>query len=76
MDIHARANALLTDEFLMDVVEKQRQLYINNILNSGDEDVQFRENQRLKLKGLEEFIASLQSIAKSKDIKEKRFKVF
>lgn len=76
MDISARARALLTDEFFTDVVEKQRLLYINNILNSGDDEVQLRENQRLKLKGLEEFIASLQSLGKDDEIKEKRFKIF
>lgn len=76
MDEHNNAVLLLTNSFFLDVVEKQRQMYINNILNSGDDDVSFRESQRLKLKGLEEFIASLQSIAKSKDIKEKRFKIF
>lgn len=76
MDISARARAILSDEFFSDVVEKQRELYVNNILNSGDDDVQFRENQRLKLKGLEEFIASLQSLAKDDEIKEKRFRFF
>ena len=61
----------------MAVVEKQRLMYINNILDSSDEDVDVRERERLKLKGLEEFIASLKSIATHKEIDKKRkFMVF
>lgn len=72
----ARAKTLLNDEFFTTVVETQRLLYINNILNSADDAVDERERTLLKLRGLEEFIASLQSIAQSKDIKEKRWKIF
>jgi NDP-sugar pyrophosphorylase family protein len=71
-----RAQAFLTDEFFMGVVEKQRLLYISNILDSRDEDVDVRERERLKLKGLEEFIASLQSISANNEIEKKRWKVF
>ena len=71
-----RAKTLLQDELFTTVVEKQRQLYINNILNSPEDAVDERERSLLKLRGLDEFIASLQSIAKSKDIREKRWKVF
>ncbi len=72
-----RAIAFLNDEFFMAVVEKQRLMYINNILDSSDEDVDVRERERLKLKGLEEFIASLKSIAASKEMDKKRkFMVF
>ena len=60
----------------MAVVEKQRQMYISNILDSRDEDIDLRERERLKLRGLEEFIASLQSIAKQKEIEKKRKWVF
>ena len=71
-----RARTLLDDELFKTVVEKQRSLYINNILNSSEDAVDERERSLLKLRGLDEFIASLQSIAKSKDIKEKRWKIF
>jgi hypothetical protein len=71
-----RAQAFLTDEFFMGVVEKQRLLYISNILDSRDEDVDVRERERLKLKGLEEFMASLKSMAMQKEIDKKRWKVF
>lgn len=71
-----RAATLLRDEVFLDVAEKQRQLFISNILNSADDDIDFRERERMKLRGLEEFIASLESLAKSSEIKEKRFKIF
>ncbi len=71
-----RAIAFLQDEFFMGVVEKQRLMYISNILDSLDEDVDVRERERLKLKGLDEFVASLKSIAMQKEIDKKRWKVF
>lgn len=67
-----RASNYLQDEFFMGVVEKQRLLYISNILDSRDEDVDIRERERLKLKGLEEFIASLKSISANQEIDKKR----
>ena len=71
-----RAKALLNDEFFMAVVNTQRQMYISNILDSRDEDVDVRERERLKLKGLDEFIASLKSISMQSEIDKKRWKVF
>lgn len=71
-----RAKTLLNDELFKTVVETQRSLYISNILNSAEDAVDERERSLLKLRGLDEFIASLQSIAKSKDIREKRWKIF
>lgn len=71
-DVSLRATALLNDDFFKDVVEKQRMLYINNILNSADDAMDLRERERLKLKGLEEFIASLESIAVNTEIAKKR----
>lgn len=71
-----RAKTLLDDELFKTVVEMQRSLYINHILNSAEDAVDERERSLLKLRGLDEFIASLQSIAKSKDIREKRWKIF
>jgi len=71
-----RAKALLGDEFFMGVVEKQRALYIHNILNSADDDVEFRERSLLKHRALEEFVASLESIAAQTEIDKKRWKIF
>ena len=71
-----RAQAYLQDEFFLDVVEKQRKLYISNIVNSNAEDVEGREMNYLKLRVLDEFIASIQSIADDKLVERRRFKVF
>ena len=71
-----RAQAYLQDEFFLDVVEKQRQLYISNIVNSTQEDVEGREMNYLKLRVLDEFIASFQSIADDKLVEKRRFKIF
>lgn len=71
-----RAQAYLQDEFFLDVVEKQRQLYISNIVNSNAEDVEGREMNYLKLRVLDEFVASIQSIADDKLVERRRWKVF
>jgi len=71
-----RAQAYLQDEFFLDVVEKQRQLYISNIVNSTQEDAEGREINYLKLRVLDEFIASIQSIADDKLVEGKRWKIF
>lgn len=71
-----RAQAYLQDEFFLGVVEKQRSLYINNIVNSSAEDVEGREMNYLKLRVLDEFIASIRSIADDSLVERKRWKVF
>jgi len=71
-----RAQAYLQDEFFLDVVEKQRSLYISNIVNSSAEDVEVREMNYLKLRVLDEFIATIRSIADDKLVERKRWKVF
>lgn len=71
-----RAQAYLQDEFFLGVVEKQRSLYINNIVNSSAEDVEGREMNYLKLRVLDEFVASIQSISDNKLVEGKRWKVF
>lgn len=71
-----RAQAYLTDEFFLDLVEQQKVLYINNIINSSAEDVEGREMNYLKLRVLDEFTASIQSIADDKLVERKRWKVF
>ena len=76
MNTAERAQAYLQDEFFLDVVEKQRQLYISNIVNSSAEDLEVREMNYLKLRVLDEFIASIQSIADDKLVERKRWKVF
>ncbi len=73
---HIRATTLLNDDFFKDVVKKQRELYINNVLNSDEDAVDVRERSLQKLRGLDEFIASLESLAASDEIKTKRWKIF
>ena len=63
-------------DFFKDVVNKQRQMYIDTVLNSHEDAIDIRERALQKLRGLDEFIASLESMAATKEIKEKRFKIF
>jgi hypothetical protein len=71
-----RAQRLLTDDFFLDVVKRQREAYISLILNSLDTDVDVRERALLKYKAVEEFVASIQSIADDRTIEKKRFRIF
>ena len=71
-----RASTLLNDEFFTSVVEKQQQGYISTILNSSETDVDLRERALIKHRAIEEFIASIQSIADKPSIEKKRFKIF
>lgn len=76
MDEAQRAKHLLNDEFFMGVVEKQRSSYIYNIVNSDLQDADVRESAYLKVRALDEFIATLQSLAQQPEIEKKRWKVF
>jgi len=71
-----RAQRLLTDEFFLDVVKRQQEAYISLILNSVDTDVDVRERALLKYKAVEEFVASIQSIAEQRLIDQKKWKIF
>ena len=71
-----RARALLKDEFFLDVVKLQQELYIGNILNSSETDVDLRERSLIKHRAIAEFIASLESIAAQTEIDKKRWKIF
>lgn len=76
MDKIERAKHLLTDEFFTDVVKKQRELYIDTILNSDPDRMDEREAAYIKIRALDEFIASLESMAASAEVVKKRWKVF
>ena len=71
-----RAKVLLSDEFLMELVENQKLLYKNNIFNSSEDDVDFREKSLIKYRAIEELLASIQAIADDKQIKAKKWKIF
>jgi hypothetical protein len=71
-----RAKALLKDEFFQDVVKSQQELYIGNILNSSETDVDLRERSLIKHRAIAELVASLESIAAQTEIDKKRWKIF
>jgi len=70
-----RARAYLSDEFFLELVESQKLLYSNNIFSSNEYDVEVREKNFLKLKVMDEFIATIQALADDKQIAEKRWKI-
>ena len=76
MNKAARAQNLLNDEFFQDVVKAQQELYINNIINSAESDVDLRERSLIKHRAIQEFIASIESIAAQTEIDKKRWKIF
>jgi hypothetical protein len=71
-----RANYYLRDEFFMELVEAQKDLYKSYIFNSADEDVDGRERALIKLKAIEEFEASLQSLVQQSEIDKRRIRFF
>jgi hypothetical protein len=72
----SRASAYLHDEFFLELVESQRNLYKSNIFNSADEDVEVRERNFIKLKVLDELIATIQAVSDDKQIEDKKWKIF
>lgn len=76
MNYAERARALLKDEFFLDVVKTQQELYIGNILNSSETDVDLRERSLIKHRAIAELVASLESIAAQTEIDKKRWKIF
>jgi hypothetical protein len=70
-----RARSYLSDEFFLELVENQKLLYRNNIFDSNEYDVEVREKNFLKLKVMDEFIASIQALADNKQIADKRWKI-
>jgi uncharacterized protein (DUF1778 family) len=76
MQLFERAKTLLGDEFFVGVVKKQREGYISLILNSAEDDVETRERSIVKVRALDEFMATLESISKEGEILKKRLKFF
>ncbi len=70
-----RAKVLLSDEFLMELVENQKLLYKNNIFNSAEDDVELREKSLIKYRAIEELLSSIQAVADDKQIKQKKWKI-
>lgn len=70
-----QAERLLKDEFFQAVVELQQRGYISLILNSAEDDVETRERSIIKHRAIEEFVATIESMSKQKDIDKKRWKI-
>ena len=75
MNKSERARVLLSDEFLMELVENQKLLYKNNIFNSAEDDVELREKSLIKYRAIEELLSSIQAIGDDKQIKDKKWKI-
>lgn len=71
-----RAHNYLTDEFFVELLTAQKDLYKSYIFGSADHDVEGRERALVKLRAVEEFEASLQSLVQQSEIDKRRFKVF
>ena len=71
-----QAARLLSDEFFQYVVKLQQELYISNILNSSDIDIEQRERNFMKYQVVQELVASIESIAQQREIDKKRLKFF
>ena len=71
-----RAKTYLTDEFFVELLEAQKNLYKSYVFNSPEHDVEGRERALVKLRAMEDFEASLRSILQQEEIDKKRFKVF
>jgi hypothetical protein len=76
MNKEERAKNLLIDEFFQELLKAQKDSFKSYIFSSAEHDVEGRERALVKLKALEEFEASIQSIANNGEIEKKRIKVF
>jgi hypothetical protein len=71
-----RAKIYLQDDFFLELLEAHKEVYKSYIFGSAEHDVEGRERALVKLRAIEEFEASIQSIADDIEIEKRRFKVF
>jgi hypothetical protein len=71
-----RAKIYLQDDFFLELLEAHKGVYKSYIFGSAEHDVEGRERALVKLRAIEEFEASIQSIADQGEIEKKRIKVF
>jgi hypothetical protein len=71
-----RAKNYLMDEFFVELVNAQKDLYKSYIFGSAEHDVEGREKALVKLKAIEEFEASLQSLVQQSEIDKRRIRFF
>ena len=67
-------NVLQSQEFL-DVVKELRDGQLNRIIYSNEDEAKEREKAYVRVKTIDELMATLESIAKDGDIKEKAWKI-
>ena len=71
-----RAKIYLQDEFFVELLDAHKEVYKSYIFGSAEHDVEGRERALVKLRAIEEFEASIRSIADQGEIDKKRIKVF
>lgn len=71
-----RAKIYLQDDFFLELLEAHKEVYKSYIFGSAEHDVEGRERALVKLRAIEEFEASIRSIADQGEIEKKRIKVF
>lgn len=71
-----RAKVLLQDDLFKFLVDKQRKLYIDTILNSAEDAIDVRERALIKLRAIDEFIASIESVSRDQEVEKKRIRFF
>jgi hypothetical protein len=71
-----RAKTLLQDEFFIELLEAQKEVYKSYIFGSLEDDVDGREKALTRLRAIENFEASIRSIAHQDEIEKKRIKFF
>ena len=67
-------NVLQSQEFL-DVVKDLRENQLNRIIYSNEDEAKEREKAYVRVKTIDELMATLESIAKDGEIKEKAWKI-
>jgi len=70
-----RAKIYLQDDFFVELLDAHKEVYKSYIFGSAEHDVEGRERALVKLRAIEEFQASIQSIAQKSEIEKKRIKV-
>jgi hypothetical protein len=71
-----RAASLLRDEFFVEEIERLKQMYVTQIVNSNAGDIDGREQAYRNYSTIEQIISHFQSIADDAKINEKRWKIF
>jgi hypothetical protein len=70
------ANNLINDEHFATVFTELRDVQLNRIINSKENDIQERENAYSKLNAIQDVLAHIESMADQRKINEKRWKIF